>query len=78
MTWRPKTQRANNSVSLDMRCDDGRALVQVDIASLPESDKAWLFKLLQGARRGRSVAFGVETPEPGVQVITFTFGAPQS
>ena len=78
MIWRSKTQRANNSLSLDMRCDDGRALVQVDIATLAESDKAWLFRLLQGARRGRRVTFGVHTPEPGVQVVTFTFGEHQA
>ncbi len=75
MTWKSKTQRANNTLSLDMRCDAGRALVQVDIADLSDLDKAWLFRLLQGARRGRQVSFGVASPEPATQVVTFTFGA---
>ena len=75
MNWRSKTRRHDNSLSLDMRCAHGRALVQVDVAGLSELDRAWLFKLLQGAHRGRKVTFGVDTPEPGVQVVTFTFGA---
>ncbi len=75
MNWRSKTRRHDNSLSLDMRCAHGRALVQVDVAGLSELDRAWLFKLLQGARGGRKVTFGVDTPAPGVQVVTFTFGA---
>ena len=75
MIWRSKTKRQDNSLSLDMRCDAGRALVQVDIASLSDLDRAWLFRLLQGAKRGRAVSFGVDTPRPGVQVVTFTFGS---
>jgi hypothetical protein len=75
MTWKSKTQRANNTISLDMRCDAGRALVQVDISALSEIDKAWLFRLLTGAKRGREVSFGVSAPEPGVQAVNFTFGA---
>ncbi len=75
MTWHSKTRRQDNSLSLDMRCEGGRALVQVSIAALADSDKEWLFRLLQGARRGRQVSFGVDTPAPGVQVVTFTFGA---
>ena len=75
MTWRSKTQRANDSISLDMRCDDGRALVQVDISSLAETDKMLLFRLLRAARKGRAISFGVDTPEIGVQVVSFRFGA---
>ena len=73
--WKSKTRRANNSLSLDMRSDDGRALVQVDISAIGESDRTLLFRLLQSARKGRQVTFGVETPAPGVQQVTFTFGA---
>jgi hypothetical protein len=49
-------------------------MVQVGLDDLTEPERAWLFKLLKQAEKGRSVGFGVET-EGSAQIIKFTLGA---
>jgi hypothetical protein len=65
----------HNTLSLDMRCEEGRELVQLDIDFLTDQERKWLFDLLQTAQKGRQVGFGVESPESGEQIIKFTLGA---
>ena len=63
---------SKNSLWLDMRCDEGRAQLNVDIESLSDMERLWLFRLLEGTRQGREVGFGVQSTDDGAQVLTFT------
>lgn len=74
MVWEPKTKKSHNSISLDVRCDEGRQIVQVGI-DLDEKERAFLLHLLKSAEAGQSVMFAVECNEEGEHVVKFTFGA---
>lgn len=65
---------AHNSLALDMRCTEGRCLVQIDISAMTDAERKWLFGLLVQAEKGREVGFGVDTIE-GTQIIKFTLAA---
>lgn len=74
MVWESKTKKSHNSISLDVRCDEGRQILQVDIDFLNDKERAFLLHLLKGAETGRSIMFGVECNEEGEHVIKFTLG----
>ena len=54
-----------NTLSLDMRCEEGRCLVQVDIDFLNAGERQFLFRLLEEAKEGRQVGFSVDSHENG-------------
>ena len=68
-------QPAHNTLSLDMRCEEGRCLVQVDITSMTDRERAWLFGLLAKAEKGSPVGFCVDDAGDGAHVVKFTLGA---
>jgi hypothetical protein len=71
-------QPAHNTLSLDMRCEEGRCLVQVDISEMAENERQWLMSLLTQAEKGSPVGFGVDAGEDGAHVVKFTLGAQES
>lgn len=77
MTWESKTKREHNSISLDVRCEEGRQITQLDISFLDEKERRFLLHLLKGVEEGRTIQFGVECNEEGEHVIKFTLGAQQ-
>ena len=70
-------QPAHNTLSLDMRCEEGRCLVQVDISSMAERERQWLMSILTQAEKGSPVGFGVDS-EADAYVVKFTLGAQES
>ena len=65
------------SLMLSMQCAEGRAMVQVGLGGLTPVEREWLFKLLKGAEKGRSIGFGVDT-EGAAQIIKFTIGSEEA
>lgn len=65
-----------NTLSLDMRCEEGRCLVQVDIDFLNAGERQFLFRLLEEAKEGRQVGFSVDSHENGEHIVKFTLGMP--
>lgn len=70
-------QPAHNTLSLDMRCEEGRCLVQVDISTMAEPERQWLMTLLTKAEKGSPVGFGVDSVDGG-HVVKFTLGAQET
>ena len=71
-------QPAHNTLSLDMRCEEGRCLVQVDISTMSDRERQWLMSLLTKAEKGSPVGFGVDAADDGAHVVKFTLGAQES
>ena len=52
-----------NQLTLDMRTDEGRCQVSVDLDFLTHSERVFLFSILQSAQKGAHVGFGVASSD---------------
>jgi len=65
-----------NQLWLDLRCDEGRVQVGIDVSFLSETERKWLFGVLESAREGSQLNFGASEERTGA-VLQFTIaGAP--
>ena len=69
--------KVDPTLMLSMHCPEGRARVQVGLNDLTPQERAWLFQLIKGAEKGRSIGFGVDT-EGAAQIIKFTLGSEEA
>jgi hypothetical protein len=68
-----KPKESRNQFWLDMRTEEGRAQVAVDISTLTRNERLFLFDLLNSASKGKRITFGVGEADGGDQVMQFTF-----
>jgi hypothetical protein len=63
--------QGRNTIWLDMRCEEGRCQVGLGLDHLSDTERMWLFRLLEGSREGRRLGFGVDSTPEGDQVLKF-------
>ena len=68
-----KSAAGRNQFWLDLRVEEGRQQVSIELASLSKAERLFLVRLLQSATEGKSISFGVGEAENGAQVMQFTF-----
>lgn len=71
------TNEQQNAITLGIITEHGQCAVSVDLSSLTRQERIFLFGLLQGAREGGSVGFGVEQGEDErTKIVKFTLTNP--
>jgi hypothetical protein len=62
-----------NQLWLDLRTEEGRAQVSVDLSSLTGPERLFLHDLFESANTGAAIGFGVGDGDNGAQVMQFSF-----
>src|ERR1700690_2993252 len=66
-----------NQIWIDLRCDEGRVQVGIDISFLAEDERKWLFGVLDSAREGHQINFGA-SEQHGTAVLQFVIAEAQT
>jgi hypothetical protein len=62
-----------NQFWLDLRSEEGRAQISVDLSALSKPERAFLFELLKSAHEGKRISFDIGEAVGGSEVMSFTF-----
>lgn len=67
---------ARNQFWLDLRTEEGRSQVAIDLTQFNKAERLFLGQLLASAVEGKQIVFGVGEDEGGNSVMQFTFVDP--
>ena len=67
---------ARNQFWLDLRTEEGRSQVAIDLTTFTKPERLFIGKLLASAVEGKQIIFGVGEDEGGNSVMQFTFVDP--
>ena len=70
-------KQATQQLTLDIRTDEGRCQVSVDLTFLTKPERIFLFGILQAADKGGNIGFGIGNGEDeSTKVISFILSNP--
>ncbi len=71
-----KDVNSRNQFWLDLRTEEGRAQLSVDLSSLSHRERLFLYDIMHSANTGSTIAFGVGEDDKGAHVMQFTIARP--